>query len=907
MSLSNLNTKSVQAEKMAELVAENAYLREREQAAIRYVREKINQLLTAMGTLPLKPEELDDETLFSLDPIGILSNTVGQMIGHLNDTNASLALANDEIQAIFDSAGAGILVVDQEMRLQAFNRKSQELFFADDKEVLGRNFREVICDPGLPAEDCIFDLVMARGATVQQIDFVNRNRHFHVIGTPVKNQMQQIIRVVLVYTDITDRMRMEKALREAEERSRSIIDSVQAGIVVIDADKHVVVDANNLALEMSGYQREDLIGTSCRKAICSNQKGICPITDLGQDIDNRECRMMRADGRGVPVLKTATRIMLDGRLHLLESFIDISARKQAEEALRDSEQRFRSLYEQAPLAYQSLDAQGRYLEVNKALLEMLGYEREDLLGRFVGNFMTAESRQLLEERFPQFLTSGAVSGMEFTLLRKDDTPIIVAVNGRVARDAAGNIQQTHCILHNITERKQAEQKIQKLAYYDFLTDLPNRQLLQDRLKQALAQAHRYQRQVGVLFLDLDRFKRINDTLGHVSGDRFLQTIAERLRECTREADTVARLGGDEFVIVLSAVNRIQDVLNIASGILETVSRPIRLGGHEVFCSTSIGIAVYPMDGEDDEILLKNADTAMYAAKDRGRNTYQFFSEEMNHRAMERMTIETHLRRALRNEELLLHYQPQIDLKSGRIMGVEALVRWNHPTRGLVAPNTFIPLAEESGLIIPVGEWVLRTACAQARTWQEAGFPLQRIAVNLSARQFSQEGLVDMIEMILRETELDPDCLELELTESALMTSTSDAIMTLTDLRVRGIHLSIDDFGTGYSSLSYLKDLPIDRIKIAQEFVRDIPQCEDDATIVEAIIAMGRSLRLQVIAEGVENRDQLEFLKERGCHEMQGYYFSRPLPVDSMTDLMQTMPGLDEICLFQGAAGKSLCK
>jgi len=266
-----------------------------------------------------------------------------------------------------------------------------------------------------------------------------------------------------------------------------------------------------------------------------------------------------------------------------------------------------------------------------------------------------------------------------------------------------------------------------------------------------------------------------------------------------------------------------------------------------------------------------------------------------------------LRRALRNEELLLHYQPQIDLKSGRIMGVEALVRWNHPTRGLVAPNTFIPLAEESGLIIPVGEWVLRTACAQARTWQEAGFPLQRIAVNLSARQFSQEGLVDMIEMILRETELDPDCLELELTESALMTSTSDAIMTLTDLRVRGIHLSIDDFGTGYSSLSYLKDLPIDRIKIAQEFVRDIPQCEDDATIVEAIIAMGRSLRLQVIAEGVENRDQLEFLKERGCHEMQGYYFSRPLPVDSMTDLMQTMPGLDEICLFQGAAGKSLCK
>lgn len=903
MSLANMKSGPDLAERIAELEAENGYLKEQEQAAIRYVRDKIDQLLKAMGTLPLRPEELDDETLFSLDPIGILSDTVAQMIGHLNNTNASLALAHDEIQAIFDSAGAGILVVDRDMRLQALNRKSQELFFVEAREVIGQNFRDVVCDPDQVLEECIFDQVMATGTTVEQSDFVYQNRHFYVIGTPVKDHQQQTIRVVLVYTDITERRQMEKALREAEERSRSIIDSVQAGIVLIDPETHVVTDANDLALEMTGYRREDLIGTSCREAVCANSKGICPITDLGHTIDNRECRLMRADGRGLSVLKTATKVTLNGRMHLLESFIDISARKQAEEALRHSEQRFRSLYEQAPLAYQSLDNRGRYLKVNQALLEMLGYQREDLLGRFVGDFMTSESRRQLEQRFHQFIESGAVSGAEFTLLRQDGSAIIVAVNGRVAYDAQGNFQQTHCILHNITERKQAEQKIQRLAYYDALTGLPNRQLLQDRLKQVLAQAHRYQHQVGVLFLDLDRFKRINDTLGHVVGDQFLETIAERLKEWTRESDTVARLGGDEFVIILSAVQKIQDVVNIAAGILETVSQPIRLGGHEVFCSTSIGIAFYPMDGEDHETLLKNADTAMYAAKDRGRNTYQFFSEEMNHRAMERMTIETHLRGALRNDELLLHYQPQVDLNSGRIVGVEALIRWNHPVRGLMAPDTFIPLAEESGLIIPVGEWVLRSACRQTRIWQDAGFPLRRIAVNLSARQFSQGGLVATVEAVLQETGLDPDCLELELTESALMTNASDAILTLVDLRVRGIHVSIDDFGTGYSSLSYLKDLPIDRIKIAQEFVRDIPQCEDDATIVEAIIAMGRSLRLQVIAEGVENREQLEFLKQRGCHEMQGYYFSRPLPVDVLTGLMQQKPDLDNLCLFQSSAEK----
>lgn len=888
------------AQDVERLKDENRRLHEKEQAAVRYIREKIDQLLQIMGTLPLKPEELDDGTLLTLDPIGIVSDSFSQILEHLQETNEELALAGEEIQAILDAAGAGILVVDNQMHLQAFNKKSQELLFPDQCDVIGKNFRTVICEPGVDPEDCIFDQVLATRCAIEQTDFISKGKYFHVAGAPIKNHHAEIIQVVLVYTDISECRQMELALREAEDRLRTIVDSVQAGIVLVDPEKHIVVDANKMALEMSGLSREEMIGANCQEAICVAYDG-CPITDQGKTVDNRECVLRRASNEKLSILKTVTEVSLDGRRMLLESFIDISDRKRIEQALRDSESRFRTLYEQAPLAYQSLDVNACFLEVNQAYLDMFGYQRDEVLGRWFGSFMTEESGLKLKETFPQFIADGSVDGAEFTMICKDGSHLVVSVNGRSGMSSQGNFTQTHCILNNITERKQAEEKIQQLAYYDALTSLPNRSLLQDRLNQVLAQASRDHCQVGVLFLDLDRFKQINDTLGHAVGDELLKIVAHRLNECIRKADTVARLGGDEFVVVLSTVTRIQDVTTIARKILDALSAPIALAGQEVFTSGSIGIALYPIDGEDEDALLRNADTAMYVAKERGRDAYQFYSEEMNLKAVERLTIENHLRSAFSLKQFSLYYQPQLDLSTGRMTGMEALLRWNHPERGLVSPEKFIPLAEESGLIIPLGEWVLRTACAQAKAWQDQGYPILRLGVNLSARQFNQPGLATLVESILIETGLDPDCLELELTESVIMESAKDAILTLTDLRVRGIHLSIDDFGTGYSSLSYLKNFPIDRIKIAQNFVSDIPQDTDDMAIVEAVIAMAKSLRLRVIAEGVETKEQMDFLTARGCHEMQGYYFSEPLSVEKFSEMIESGIGSNHVCLFHGQA------
>jgi diguanylate cyclase (GGDEF)-like protein len=439
---------------------------------------------------------------------------------------------------------------------------------------------------------------------------------------------------------------------------------------------------------------------------------------------------------------------------------------------------------------------------------------------------------------------------------------------------------------DITDSKQAEREIQQLAYFDSLTGLPNRTLLNDRLNQVLAQSKREGWNVGVLFLDIDRFKWINDTQGHATGDKLLQAVAERLRSRMRVSDTVARLGGDEFVIVLSAVKHEQDISHVTQDIMDALSAPFELGEQEIFVSASIGIAIFPMDGHDVGSLLRNADTAMYVAKESGRNNYKFFSQEMNHRAVERMSLETSLRRALERKEFSLVYQPQIDVKNGLITGMEALLRWNHPEKGFVSPGKFIPIAEETGLIIPIGEWVLRTACKHAKSLIDAGFPAMRMAVNISGCQFKQSNLAKLVRQTLEETGLSPFNLEIELTESILMESADCAVNMLKELKAIGVTLAIDDFGTGYSSLTYLKHFPINRLKIDQLFIRDIITNSDDASIAEAIIAMAGSLNMDVIAEGVETREQVEFLESRNCHEMQGFYFSRPVSEEKILEILE---------------------
>jgi len=442
------------------------------------------------------------------------------------------------------------------------------------------------------------------------------------------------------------------------------------------------------------------------------------------------------------------------------------------------------------------------------------------------------------------------------------------------------------IVQDITARKHAEARLVYLANYDTLTDLPNRTLLAERLNRAVEEAERNERLVAVLFIDLDRFKVINDTLGHDTGDELLKVVAARLSAAVRPGDTVSRYGGDEFVIVLANVAHIDDVTRVVDKVLGQLGPGIRVGGRELFVTPSVGITLYPLDDQKGEALLRNADTAMFLAKEMGGNCYQFFTAELNERAQRRLALETSLRYALERNELVLHFQPQVDMKSGVITGAEALARWQHPEWGLVSPTEFIPLAEETGLILPIGEWVLAEACRHARLWHDEGHTSLHIAVNLSGRQLTQPRLPEIVERTLAEHGDGKVRLELEITESLLMhdlEQTADTLKALADL---GVTISMDDFGTGYSSLSYLKRLPIDALKIDQSFVRDIISDPNDAAIVQAIIAMAHSLGIKVMAEGVETADQHAFLRRYHCDGMQGHYFSVPLTAGEFTELLQ---------------------
>jgi diguanylate cyclase (GGDEF)-like protein len=414
------------------------------------------------------------------------------------------------------------------------------------------------------------------------------------------------------------------------------------------------------------------------------------------------------------------------------------------------------------------------------------------------------------------------------------------------------------------------------AEHDFLTGLPNRMLLNDRVGQAIALATRYTKKVAVLFLDLDGFKHINDSLGHPIGDKLLQSVAKRLVDCIRGSDSVSRQGGDEFVLLLLELERAEDAAVTARRMLEAVAQPHTIDQHDLHVTASIGLSIYPDDGLDAETLIKNADTAMYQAKENGRRSFQFFKPAMNVRAVERQFIEEGLRRALERQEFALHYQPTVNLMTGAITGAEALIRWTHPTRGSIAPAQFIPVAEDCGLILPIGAWVLREACAQAQAWMDAGLPIMSMAVNVSAMEFRDKNFLDGLFAILSETGLDPRSLELELTESVLMKHAEFTASVLQILRKRGVQVAVDDFGTGYSSLSYLQKFPVDALKIDQSFVRQISTSGDDTTIVKAVIGMARSLKLRVIAEGVETLDEVAFLRAYRCEEAQGYYFSRPV-------------------------------
>jgi diguanylate cyclase (GGDEF)-like protein/PAS domain S-box-containing protein len=539
----------------------------------------------------------------------------------------------------------------------------------------------------------------------------------------------------------------------------------------------------------------------------------------------------------------------------------------------------------------STDIGGKVTYLNIVAERLTGWPSAEAIGRSmeeVFRIIDSDTRETVQNPLQMATQQNQTVGLPPTciLIRRDGVESAIEDSSAPIHDRRGQVTGAVMVFHDVSTARALTLKLAHFAQHDSLTDLPNRALLNDRLTQAISLAQRHHTALAVLYLDLDRFKHINDSLGHLAGDRLLQSVALRLSECVRATDTVCRLGGDEFVILLSEVAHAHDAAACADKLFQAVRMPFVFGEHEIHVTASIGIVIYPGDGAEVEALLKNADSAMYEAKDRGRNNYQFYRSDLNSSATERQSLEGGLRHAVERNELELHYQPIMNLTTGALAGVEALIRWQHPTLGFVLPSRFIAIAEECGLIVPIGQWVLREACRQAKAWENAGLPSFRLAVNISAVELRSKEFVAGVAAILAETAFDPLRLELELTETFLMQDSKSTSLVLNALKELGVQLALDDFGTGYSSLSYMRRFPIDALKVDQSFVRDLTTDADDASVVSAVIHMAKSLHMRVVAEGVETREQRSFLEEHKCSEAQGFYFSRPLKADALADFLR---------------------
>jgi len=666
-----------------------------------------------------------------------------------------------------------------------------------------------------------------------------------------------------------ERRRTYVALSESERRHRLLFERNLAGVYRNTVDGRIL-ECNEAMAQMLGYDsREEFLQLNARDVYFSSEEREEFIARVRREggIRGTEVCLRRKNGAPVWVLESVHMLgeVIEGTI------VDITDRKLAETALRDSEARYRLMAENSTDLIARTTPDGIFLYASDALRSLLGFEPAEIVGTSIRTYVHPEDRPVLRTIVPD--TKGHT--FSYRARRKDGTFVWFESTSRAIPGADGNVSEIISVSRDISERRRAEEQIEYQAYHDALTGLPNRLLFRDRLTIALAHAKRQQSPLVVMFLDLDRFKFVNDTLGHSLGDDMLRVIAERIRSVLREGDTIARMGGDEFTVLLSDLNQADDAAKIARKLLEAVAVPVRVEGHELYVTTSIGIALHPGDGDTAELLLKNADSAMYRAKELGRNGYQLCTPAMNVRAAERLSIENALRRAIERQELVLHYQPLVDLETRRVAGMEALLRWNRPGHGIVPPLTFIGIAEETRMIVPIGEWVLREACRQARQWKSL-----RIAVNLSPRQFQQADLCEVVARALEESGLDPHALELEVTESTAMLNTARTIATLTELRELGVRIAIDDFGTGHSALSYLRRFPIDRVKIDREFVQEIDKSRSNRAIISAIVSMAHGLDLSVTAEGVETEAQVDFLREQKCEEVQGFLFGHPLPASS---------------------------
>ncbi|MFZ3175197.1 MAG: EAL domain-containing protein [Thiobacillus sp.] len=702
---------------------------------------------------------------------------------------------------------------------------------------------------------------------------------------------------------VMERKAARGALQSSEERFRAMSDASPLGIFVSDAEGSCIY-TNAAYHTISGLTLEQTLGTNWSMAIHPEDRDrvLANWRDSARDRApfQTEFRFLQKD-ESIVWTRVNSAAMLDGKkwFGLVQTVEDITERKSAEFVLQTAEEALFEEKERAQVTLNSIgdavlttDLLGNVTYLNLVAETMTGWPCEEALGRPVSevfNIFDGTTRLPAANPMQRAMAENESVGLgaDCVLVHRDGSESAIEDSAAPIHNREGRVTGAVIVFHDVSESRAMALEMAHLAQHDFLTGLPNRLLLTERFSHAIGLAQRHTKQVGLLFLDLDNFKHINDSLGHAVGDRLLQSVANRLVECVRTTDTVCRLGGDEFVILLAEVGQPQDAAHIAETLRAALAMPHQVNGHELHINLSIGISVFPDDGIDVDTLMQNADTAMYHAKASGRDNYQFFKADMNARAVRRMFVERSLRRALKLGEFLLHYQPKIDLASGAITGAEALIRWQDPETGFVTPEHFVPIAEESGLIVPIGQWVLRAVCRQVQTWLDSGLRAVPVAVNISAVEFRHPGFLDGVARILKETGLAPRYLELEITESILMHDAESSTSVLAALKAMGVQLAIDDFGTGYSSLSYLGRFPIDTLKIDQSFVRDICTDADNATIVAAVIGMGKSLKLRVIAEGVETHEQLAFLQARHCGEGQGFHFSHPVSAEAFARLVDT--------------------
>ncbi len=717
-----------------------------------------------------------------------------------------------------------------------------------------------------------------------QIEFAHRDGHPITleINEQVYRKEGRTAGVVGIARDVSERVRAERALERSSMEWSRAMDFFDDAIFIVDLDDRLI-RANRAFYELSGLSPAEVDGRQICEAIHPEGSCFhCPACRARREARDARVTMEPDENPARRPLEVTVTTIRDGRnqpIAVLSAIRDLTLSRETEQELTLAA----SVFEGSQEAVVIVDLEWHILRVNRAFSSLTALDAEAITGRPVSELLG--SLEGLPERIWTIVDKVGQHQGEASYRRRNGESFPVWYRISAQHDVRGQLMHYIVSLTDITDKKHSEQRIEHLAYYDMLTELPNRSLFIERLQHALDRVRRQRHQLAVLFLDLDRFKNINDTLGHLTGDEVLIAVAQRLRECVRHDDTVSRLGGDEFAVILEDIEGLAEVEGIARKVLEAMGNPVRLEAHELFVGGSIGISLFPEDGGDAETLLQHADSAMYRAKERGRNTYEFYTPELTRITSARLQMENDLRRALERDELLVYLQPQALVEDGRIVGAEALVRWEKPDGKLVSPGAFIPLAEETGLIEPIGRKVLFDACRQIAEWRDEGLADLRVAVNVAGYQILEGDIVGSVRDVLDATGIEPRQLELEITEGFVMSRPGDGIDALTRLRELGITLAIDDFGTGYSSLAYLKRLPIDRLKIDRSFIRDLPDDRDDAAIASTIIAMAGHLGLEVLAEGVEEEAQLEFLRRYGCEEFQGFYLSRPVPAKAFRKLL----------------------